>query len=261
MTSDKSTKLKAEVDSTTIPSQYPHALNLTTNYTKAVLTELLKQYEPWGHRIEFSNGLTTADFKRRVPFSDNPMSKIMLIDQKICLDRIKGGKVLDVGCNSGYNSIYCATKYSMRVVGIDVNPRHIEVSKLLSEIANIDAEYLLGSAETFCRSEEFDLILHLGTLYHLPNPLLSLQTSYTNLKPGGYLALETQCYDDPSDENHCYFMHMHNNDPTNFWALSSKVLQDYIRILGFVDCELIKRVVPKTLENQYMSRVVLVAKK
>ena len=52
-----------------------------------------------------------------------------------------------------------------------------------------------------------------------PSALLSLRQSFENLKPDGYLALETQVYDHPQDPNICYFMHMQNNDPTNFWAL------------------------------------------
>jgi hypothetical protein len=32
----------------------------------------------------------------------------------------------------------------------------------------------------------------------------------------GYLGLETQVYDHPHDPNICYFMHMQNNDRTNF---------------------------------------------
>ena len=231
-----------------------------TNYEQETLRNLLKKYEPWGHRIEFSNGINTADLKRRTPFSNNPLSKIKLIEQKIDLDYIKGGKVLDIGCNSGYNSIYCSTQYQMQAVGIDVSRRHMEVSSLLSEIASVNAEYLLENAETFCIKNTFNLVLNFGTLYHLPNPLLSLQSSYENLKNGGYLALETQCYDDPGDENHCYFMHMHNNDPTNFWALSTKVLTDYLNIIGFTDVEVLKRVVPTQLEK-HMSRVILIAKK
>jgi SAM-dependent methyltransferase len=79
--------------------------------------------------------------------------------------------------------------------GIDIVPRHIEISRFLSEIAGVNAEFLIASAETFSRPEEFDVILHFGTLYHLPNPVLSLRTTFDNLRSGGYLALETQVYD------------------------------------------------------------------
>src|ERR1700720_16816 len=62
---------------------------------------------------------------------------------------------------------------------------------------------------------------------------LSLRTTFDNLRPGGYFALETQVYDHPEDANICYFMHMQNNDPTNFWALSSSVLTKCLELVGF----------------------------
>jgi SAM-dependent methyltransferase len=240
--------------------QNPNALYLETDYEPSELRNILKSYEPWGHLIEFSNGVSTSEFKKRVPFSDRPLGKIKLISQKINLDKMRGGKVLDIGCNSGYNSIYCATQFQMSPVGIDITPRHIQVSQLLSKIANVNGEYLVESAETFCRSDTFDLVLHFGTLYHLPNPLLSLQSSFKSLKTGGYIAIETQCYNDPTDQNLCYFMNMQNNDPTNFWALSNKVVMDCLRIIGFVECEMVKQFFPPILEKN-MSRVFFVAKK
>ena len=97
------------------------------------------------------------------------------------------GKLLGVGCCADYNSIHAAVKYGVRCTGIDVVPRHIEASRFLSEIAGVNAEFLITSAETFSRSEEFDVVLHFGTLYHLPNPVLSLRASFDNLRPGGYL--------------------------------------------------------------------------
>ena len=148
----------------------------------------------------------------------------------------------------------------MQATGIDVNSRHIEVSQLLSKITNVDASYLKASAETYSRKNYFDVVLHFGTLYHLPNPLLSLETTYNNLKPGGYLALETQVYDHPLDKNLCYFMHMHNNDKTNFWALSTYVLKKYLEMLRFQEIQELLKVSPALLAEN-MSRIILIAKK
>ncbi len=104
-------------------------------------------------------------------------------------------------------------------------------------------------------------MLHFGTLYHLPNPLLSLKVTFDNLRPGGYLALETQIYDHPQDPNICYFMHMQNNDPTNFWALSTTVLTKCLELQGFREIRELLRVVPSSGLAQYMSRVIWVARK
>lgn len=169
--------------------------------------------------------------------------------------------MLDIGCNAGYNSLYAAAKYGLSCVGIDVVPRHIEVSCFLSRIAGIEAQFLLGSAESFSRREEFDIALHFGTLYHLPNPLLSLKMTFDNLRPGGYLALETQVYDHPDDSSICYFMHMQNDDQTNFWALSTDVLTKCLRLLGFGEIQQCLKIVPAAGLAEYMSRIVFVARK
>ncbi|MCH9698440.1 MAG: methyltransferase domain-containing protein [Gammaproteobacteria bacterium] len=235
-------------------------LNLTTELSADALTQKLAQYEPWGHRIDFNNGVSTADLAHRTPFNIYTIQKIKAVENSIPFQNFRNGTVLDIGCNSGHNSIYLAMEYGMKPTGIDISPRHIDVSRLLSEIANIDSHYTLGDAETFCNEGSYDVVLHFGTLYHLPNPLLSLQTSYKNLKQGGYLALETQVYDHPKDKNICYFMHMHNNDKTNFWALSTHVLKQYLEILGFKDIKEILKVSPKMLEKN-MSRIILVAVK
>lgn len=236
------------------------ALNLVTKLGAAELTEILTNYEPWGHRVDFSNGVSTSNLRKRTPFNHNTLQKVKTVEKIIPFEQFRGGQVLDIGCNSGHNSIYLASEYNMYPTGIDVSSRHIKASNLLSEIANIDGNYILGDAETYCIENSFDVALHFGTLYHLPNPLLSLQTTYKNLKKGGYLALETQVYDHPEDKSICYFMHMHNNDKTNFWALSTYVLKQYLEILGFHEIEELLKVSPKSLKKN-MSRIVLAAKK
>ena len=235
-------------------------LKLDTRYSELELARILEKNAPWGHRVDFSNGLSTKDFEKRTPFTHNTLQKIKIVEKAIPFEQYKGGRVLDIGCNSGHNSIYLSTTYNMRATGIDVLPRHIEVSTLLSKVANLDNEYLLENAETYLNKDAFDIVLHFGTLYHLRNPLLSLSSTYENLKKGGYLALETQVYDHPSDENICYFMYLQNNDKTNFWALSTTVLKKNLELIGFSDIQVLLKVSPKFLE-EHMSRIVLVARK
>ena len=130
----------------------------------------------------------------------------------------------------------------------------------MSEIAGVNAEFLIASAETFSRPQEFDVVLHFGTLYHLANPVLSLRASFDNLRPGGYLALETQVYDHPEDPNICYFMHMQNNDPTNFWALSTHVLKKNLELIGFSDVREVKKITMPILA-EHMARILVVARR
>jgi 2-polyprenyl-3-methyl-5-hydroxy-6-metoxy-1,4-benzoquinol methylase len=224
------------------------------------LSEKLRLWEPWGHRIDFDNGVSTKDFKRYIPFSEQPLNKFGLVEAAIPFRDISGGRLLDIGCWAGFNSIHAAMKYGIRCTGIDVVPQRVEIARFLSEIAGVDAQFLIASAETFSRPEEFDIVLHFGTLYHLPNPVLSLRATFDNLRPGGYLALETQVYDHPEDANICYFMHMQNNDATNFWALSQSVLTTCLELVGFREIRQVK-LVPLGGPGQHMARIILAARK
>ena len=210
-------------------------LTLQTSVSAEELRDRLRRWEPWSIRVDFSNGVSTQHFKRRTPFNEEPLNKFSIVEAAIPFAEISGGRMLDVGCNAGYNCIRAAKNYGFSCTGIDVVPPYIESARFLSETAGVDAKFFIAGAETFSRPEEFDVVLHFGTLYHLPNPVLSLRTTFDNLRPGGYLALETQVYDHPEDANICYFMHMQNNDPTNFWALSGSVLTKCLELIGFRD--------------------------
>ena len=236
-------------------------LQLDTDLAAAELRARLRKWEPWSIRVDFNNGVSTNELNKRVPFSERPLAKLRVAERAIPFAQLGGGRLLDLGCNSGYNSIHVATKYKMSSVGLDVNPRHLEVSRFFAELAKADSKFVLGSAETYSEPGAFDVVIHFGTLYHLPNPLLSLQTTFNNLRPGGYLALETQVYDQPDDPNVCYFMYMQNNDKTNFWALSTGVLTKCLELQGFREIRQLHKVVPAHGLERHMSRIILVAQK
>ena len=235
-------------------------LTLNTTLAPEALKERLRRWEPWGHRIDFDNGVSTMDFRRRTPFGEHPLNKFHMVEPVIPFGDISNARVLDVGCNVGYNSIHAALKYGACCTGIDIMPRHVQASRFLSEVAGINGEFLVASAETFSRREEFDVVLHFGTLYHLPNPVLSLRATFDNLRPAGHLALETTVYDHPGDANICYFMDMEGNDRSNFWALSPSALRKCLELVGFREIQHLA-LIPLKGPVKHMARIVLVAQK
>lgn len=205
--------------------------------------------------------MTTAEFERLSPFAESPLYKVTRVESHIPFEELSGGSVLDIGCNAGYNAIYLSTKYGMRVTGIDVQSRLVEAASFLAGLAEANAEFSVEHAESFIREQTFDVILHFGTLYHLQNPLRALQASFLNLRPGGFLALETQCYDDPEDDRLCYFIDGLNEDPSNFFALSTATVVACLELLGFVEIEECFRHETTVGERQTMFRVCFVARK
>jgi 2-polyprenyl-3-methyl-5-hydroxy-6-metoxy-1,4-benzoquinol methylase len=182
-------------------------LTLHTSLSPEALQEKLRLWEPWSHRLDFDNGVSTLNCAQRTPFSESPLRKFRDTESAIPFGELAGGRLLDIDCNAGYNSIHAALRYQFSATGIELIPRHVEAARFLAALAGVSCEFELASAETFSRPGEFDVVLHFGMLYHLPNPLLSLQRSFENLKLGGYIALETQVYADPEDPNICYFMY------------------------------------------------------
>jgi SAM-dependent methyltransferase len=237
-------------------------LTLHTSLSPDALKEKLRLWEPWSHRLDFDNGVSTLECARRIPFSESPLRKFRDAAVAVPFGELAGGRLLDIGCNAGYNSIHAALKYQFSATGVDVIPGHVEAARFLAALAGVSCEFELASAETFSRPGEFDVVLHFGTLYHLPNPLLSLRRSFENLKLGGYIALETQVYHHSQDPNVCYFMYGQNNDQTNFWALSTPVLKKNLELIGFTDVQEVKKVaLPNTNESRYMARIIVVARK
>lgn len=192
---------------------------------------VLAAHAPWRHKIDFSCGVSSADYDTFKPFNDTPTAKIQLLEEEI--GPLSGfRRALDVGCNAGYNSIYLAARYGMQVVGFDSSARHVQVATELARLAGVSGcAFQQGNAETFLDPEGFDLIIHFGTLYHLRNPVRAIETALKNLRPGGTLLIETQVYGWPW-ETRAQFIYGLGGDTSNWWALGERALLRICGILG-----------------------------
>ena len=139
-----------------------------------------------------------------------------------------------MGCNAGYNSLYLASRYGTRVLGLDHSPRHVQVSPELARLSGVPGcRFVQGDAESFRDSGGFDLILHFGTLYHLQKPVRALETAVANLRPGGLMLIETQLYGLPWSRK-AAFIHGYHGDKTNWWALGARAVRDICALNGTV---------------------------
>jgi SAM-dependent methyltransferase len=112
---------------------------------------------------------------------------------------LRGKRVLDIACNSGFWSIQCAL-LGADVVGFDARPELIAQAELVKRIAGastadfrvLDFEEM--RPETF--GGPFDIVLNLGLLYHLPDPLDVL--ARTAAMARGLVLLDTAIF--PSED-------------------------------------------------------------
>lgn len=202
----------------------------------ATAEDLLTRYAPWRMQLSFRDGPSSDDFETFQPFNAFPLRKLRTTLGRLELPPIddpgigKGPSVLDVGFNCGYNSLYMASRFGAAVTGIDVLPRHKALADELAALLGLDVEFRLEDAEDFERPDSFDLILHFGTLYHLPNPLRSMASCARSLKAGGWFALETIRYLGPPD---CArWIYGLNGDRSNYWALGDRVIEEFFQRSG-----------------------------
>jgi SAM-dependent methyltransferase len=236
------------------------AFIIKTSMSYEELFPLIKKRQPWRSEIVFSNGINTKDFETFKPFNRHPILKLEIVKEYLDSINFKPKLALDVGFNYGYNSIGIHQAYRCKVIGIDITDSHLETANFLSSLANVsDIEFRIEDANLFLKENYFDFILHFGTLYHLPNPLLAIENSYKNLKAGGILALETTTYC-AEDEYACKFINGFKSDRTNFWALSKRTIEYCLKFYGFTDIKLLKEVNTEYIGSD-MSRVIYVAHK
>ena len=109
--------------------------------------------------------------------------------------QIEGCKVLSVGSNSGGDMVALLRAGAAHVTGLDVMPELVSLTSALLILGGVAPHrwtMLCGDIERYDAREQFDVIYNAGVLYHLENPMLALRACFRALKPGGWLALETQ---------------------------------------------------------------------
>lgn len=228
-------------------------LYIETNASAEELEARLRELEPWRVNVEFSNGFSTTSLKTMNPFNYYPLKKLNDIMAVVGKDIFINKRVLDIGFNAGYNCIILSRDFGCTVTGIDNLKLNLQKAQLLSELANLDIDFRIADANSFCMPGKFDLILHLGTLYHLPDIFKALKVTATNLKPGGNLLLETVTYNN-KDKYACRYVYGFNNDHSNYWALSDFVIKDLLAQYSFSEVTLIREMELKIYKDTGMTR-------
>jgi 2-polyprenyl-3-methyl-5-hydroxy-6-metoxy-1,4-benzoquinol methylase len=221
----------------------------------------LTRHQPWRMEIDFGGALNSKNYPKFEPFNGFPLRKLNTILAAIAT---RGGlptapRALDIGFNNGYNALYLAQTLGAQVTGIDVAPKHLAVATDLAQMTGLQAEFLLQSAEEFLRPASYDLVLHLGTLYHLPNPVLSMERAIRSLQPGGWLALETIRY--LADPLAARWIHGFNGDKSNYWALGETILTELFTLHGMAPPELLFSAKVPVLAQIQSDRAIYIARK
>ena len=196
---------------------------------------------PWWHSINLGQGIITpgkVDTPRQLPLLRLP-------------ERLDGLTVLDIGAWDGFYSFECERRGAARVLATDSycwngsgwgTKRAFELARraLGSKVEDLDIDALELSPE---RVGRFDLVLFLGVLYHMPNPLLGLERAAS--VTAGTLIVETHVdlLDVPEPAMRFYPGSELNGDPSNWWGPNPACIADMLRTVGFDMIHLVPRTV------------------
>jgi 2-polyprenyl-3-methyl-5-hydroxy-6-metoxy-1,4-benzoquinol methylase len=226
----------------------------------SVARAFLQRHEPWRMELQFDSGPRASEGATFEPFNPAPLNKLRILMEHIPREALERTRVLDVGFNAGYNSLFLAQSFGASVTAIDISPKHKSVADELAAMIGVKVEFLLASAEDFERKDVFDLILHLGTLYHLANPVRSLERCFRSLRKNGWFALETICYRASADPAVCKWIRGFAGDRSNFWALGEGAIVSIAGYCGITGLRLILEVWPESYKRE-MSRCIWIGRK
>lgn len=93
-------------------------------------------------------------------------------------DGLKGTRCLDVACNEGYFS-HLLYQRGANVTGIDIRSTNIERALAIRELYGLDPDRLSFKVSDFYElprePETYEIVLFLGLLYHIENPMLAIR--------------------------------------------------------------------------------------
>jgi ubiquinone biosynthesis O-methyltransferase len=129
---------------------------------------------------------------------------------------VKGKRVLDIACGTGYGSQMLASAGARSVVGVDICPTTVEYAKKHYPETNV--EFVCADAEQFKWHEQFDVVVSFETIEHVPHPGKFLERLHSLLLPQGDLLLSVPL----GETRHIDCYHLHAFSYEDIFALLDK---------------------------------------
>jgi tRNA (mo5U34)-methyltransferase len=180
----------------------------------------------WYHRFEIFPGVVT-------PGVTDPTGTLAQLDLPARMD---GWSVLEIGPADGFFTRALAER-GAEVTAVDYFPKTYHGFAVMERLAGREFNYIhanLYDLPSLGLAPSYDLVLALGVLYHLPDPLRALWL--LRQVTGRRLVLETLLSDIAPDQPVAALLpgRSCNNDPTNFWAPNALCMKLMLREAGFI---------------------------
>ncbi|MEP6818521.1 MAG: methyltransferase domain-containing protein [bacterium] len=133
----------------------------------------LKNQEWTSHNVRLSPQITTMPGKPDFMETDTRLGSILRALSLLYRDGFKGLRVADLGCLEGGFALAMAQR-GMDVIGIEARQNNLNKALLIKEHFDLpNLEFRRDDVKNFTRENygSFDVVLALGILYHLDDPI------------------------------------------------------------------------------------------
>lgn len=227
------------------------------------LRERVAGVPSWWHTIELGHGVVT-------PGSKGGGGDYMRTElERLQLPDLTGRSVLDIGAWDGFYSFEAERRGAARVValdhyvwGRDQGKAGFDLARdvLGSRVEDVEADFMFTDLDALGR---FDVVLFLGVLYHLQDPLGAMRRLARVTGELAVIESEAVAFAAHEDRALCEFFGGDElaGDPTNWWVPNLRALLDLCAAAGFAGAEVIQGPPPAAGPGPHRYRAIVHARR
>jgi tRNA (mo5U34)-methyltransferase len=176
--------------------------HLSVEELRAKLTELAPWYVPFAlpgdvNTMEYADRFGAQIFREgnaeRLRFRTELITGTVA---RLLGSELPNTSVLDIGCNSGWFSFDIAQRGAGTVDGVDLRAHNIDQARFISDYFGFENTHFdVADGVSFDDPRQWDVVMNLGVLYHVTDPLRLMQRTYDLCRH--FAVVDTICHDEP----------------------------------------------------------------
>jgi SAM-dependent methyltransferase len=164
------------------------------------LVARVRDLDPWQVPFPLAQKVATIDDEMRFAIAGNRLlfrrDLIVGTVAELLGDDLAHSTVLDIGCQCGFFSLDLAARGARRVDAVDLRPANIAQARFLTEHYGVDnVSFTVADAASWTSDEQWDVVLNLGVLYHVTQPLELIRQTYDRCRR--VAVIDTVCHREP----------------------------------------------------------------
>lgn len=190
---------------------------------QAEVEKLVASHKHWHHKFEIFPNVVT-------PGSYNPK---FLLEKLGLPENLSGKKVLDIGACDGYYSAELYLRGAI-VTALDYRPKTASGFAIMEQVKGVKIPHVVSSVYDINSDlGEFDIVLFLGVIYHLPDLLSALWKIRKVCKGTLFVESYVEDFGGGPPMARYYEASTLYGDATNFWAPNLACMESILRDCGF----------------------------